>query len=129
MQKNIKCNELAKKIGKNKTSSFIKFDIVVIYSSKTEKLLDNSNIFAKHHTTISDYEINIFSHSEKAVLFDSNDISINMNLLVYIYQISYLSYYARKLELYQDNGLAVAKNANGAILDKFKKRDHYHLQN
>ena len=74
-----------KKIGKKKTSSFIKFDIVVIYSSKTEKLLDNSIIFAKHHTTISDYETNIFNNSKKAVLFDSNDILINVNLLVYIY--------------------------------------------
>ena len=39
-----------------------------------EKLLDNSLIFAKHDTTISDQEIKVLKHSRKGFLFDSNDI-------------------------------------------------------
>ena len=81
-----------------------KFDIIDFYTFVTEKLLDNSIIFAKYHTTISDQEINIFKHSRKSSLFDSNDIWIKhsdnpmfdvimgvlmgqkyLNLLVYIY--------------------------------------------
>ena len=41
-----------------------------------EKLLDNSLIFAKHDTTISDQDqdIKVLKHSRKGFLFDSNDI-------------------------------------------------------
>ena len=65
-----------KSIDNKKASRFLKFDIVNFYPSKTEKLLDNSIIFAKHHTILSDQNINIFQHSRKTLSLDFNDIWI-----------------------------------------------------
>lgn len=84
-----------------------------------EKLLDNSLIFAKHDTTISDQEIKVLKHSRKGFLFDSNDIWTKnfVNPMLDVTMESFDRYWVSLAD-----SLAVAKNANGSKLDKLRKR-------
>ena len=53
-------------------SSFIKFDIVDLYPSITESLLDRAIEFASSFTTIAHDEIKIIKQSRKALLFSNS---------------------------------------------------------
>ena len=61
--------------NKNK-SRFIKFDIVELYPSISEQLLDKSINHARTLTTIDDNVIAIIKHARKSLLFDKNNVCI-----------------------------------------------------
>ena len=53
--------------------TFINFDIVEFYPSISEKLLRKAIGFARHYTTIQDYEIKIIIHTKRTVIFSKDE--------------------------------------------------------
>ena len=122
-------------------SRFIKFDIIELYPSISEGLLNRSISFARFVTTISNSVINIIHHPRKSLLFDKTSAWVkkgNNSLfdvtmgsydgaeiceLVGLYLLSPLSTVIDKsnVGLYRDDGLAAINNANGPKLDRIRK--------
>ena len=141
MAKHYHCHRLIKLLPQKDKSGFVKFDIVEVYPSILEELLNRSNSFARSITTISDSVINIIHHSRKSLLFDrtsawikkrSNSLfDVTMGSydraeiceLVGLHLLNQLSTVIDKssVGLYRDNGLAAINNANGAKLDRIRE--------
>ena len=129
-----------KSIGCNSRSRLLKFDIVEFYPSISENLLDNSLLYARGLTSITDDMISIIKHSRKSLLFDGNDLWIK-NRCDSMFDVSMGSYDGAEVcelvgfylldklsplivrenaGLYRDDGLAVVKNSNGPKLDRLR---------
>ena len=122
-------------------SSFIKFDIVVFYSSIWKDLLINAINFAKSITTIDDKVIKTILHTRKSLLFNKNEVwvkkdnpdfdvtmgsfnGVEVCELVGLYLLDILrkEFGDNKIGLYRHDGLSCFQNLSGPESKKIKKK-------
>ena len=126
---------------KNKErKTFLAFDIVDVYPSVSEQLLDKSIAWAKQFTTISDDDITIIKHARKSVLFHNNHTWSKRNTdnifdvtmesfdaaevckLVSLFILNSLQkLLGKNVDLYRDNGSAALNTKSGRLCDKARK--------
>ena len=119
---------------------FFKFDIVELYPSISENLLNLSLKFAQTFNVISSDQLEIIRHCRKSVLFNDSSTWVKKTNeafdvamgsydgaevceLVGLFILDNLSKIIDKnlVGLYRDDGLAILRNMSGPDTEKFRK--------
>ena len=121
--------------------TFTSLDIVKLYPSILEDLLNRAIRFDKEHIDIGDEEVAIIQHSRKSLLFskdkawakkeDPGLFNVAMGSydgaevceLVVIFTLSHLPerYDRSNIGLYRDDSLAVFRDVSGSAVENIKK--------
>ena len=124
--------------------SFISFDIIDVYPSISENLLDQALSWASNLASISNEDISIIKHARKSLLFSngkpwtknnsSNLFDVTMGSydgaeiceLVGLFILKQLGkmFGNKNIGLYRDDGLAIIKNKSARLADKTRKDLH-----
>ena len=120
---------------------FLKFDVVEFYPSITEKLLTDAINFANDYANINDEAISTIMHARKSILFCDGNLRVKKSgaefdvrmgwfdavevcELVGLYLLHHLAKIFGKeaVGLYQDDGLAILRNASGPDAERVRKK-------
>ena len=130
-----------KSIEQKSRCLFIQFDVIELYPSITETILEEVIVFAKQHTEILEKDLRIIKHCRKSLLYHEDeawkkkesescfDVTMGSNdgaeicELTGIYILSQRSNLLPRedIGLYRDDGLILLRNRNEQLTDRIRE--------